>query len=114
MTCPTIAAEAYQLGVQHIHQSRDPGLYQNLLSAYEQAQSYTQSQLSEGATVLPDPLEIAQLDTRWMDETLARNTADRGKLEVELKTYTNNMIKESIRVSIQTFLTSICFHWPLV
>jgi COP9 signalosome complex subunit 1 len=56
--------------------------------------------VGEGATVLPDPMEIAQLDTRWMDETLAKNTADRGKLEVELKTYTNNMIKESIRVRI--------------
>ncbi|KAJ2921868.1 hypothetical protein H1R20_g15224, partial [Candolleomyces eurysporus] len=99
VTCPTIAAEAYQLCVQHIHQSRDPGLYQNLLSAYEQAQAYNQSQVGEGATVLPDPMEIAQLDTRWMDETLAKNAADRGKLEVELKTYTNNMIKESIRMA---------------
>jgi hypothetical protein len=46
------------------------------LSAYEQAQAYNQSQVGEGATVLPDPMEIAQLDTRWMDETLAKNTAD--------------------------------------
>lgn len=48
---------------------------------------------------LPNPLEIAQLDTKWVDEVTAKNQSDRVKLEVELKTYTNNMIKESIRVS---------------
>lgn len=45
-------------------------------------------------------MDIAQLDTNWADETLAKNQAERTKLEVELKTYTNNMIKESIRVRI--------------
>ncbi|KAJ8472377.1 hypothetical protein ONZ45_g16676 [Pleurotus djamor] len=34
----------------------------------------------------------------WADEMAAKNQAERTKLEVELKTYTNNMIKESIRM----------------
>jgi COP9 signalosome complex subunit 1 len=88
---PSIAAEAFQLCVQHIHQSRDPSLYQNLLHAYEQVPT------TSGAA-LPNPMELAELDTKWADEVLARNQADRVKLEVELKTYSNNMIKESIRV----------------
>ena len=92
MTCPTIAPEAFQLCVQHIHLSRDPALYQSLLQAYEQVATY-----AEGVS-LPNPLELAELDTKWADETLTKNKADRTKLEVELKTYSNNMIKESIRV----------------
>ncbi|KAJ3504550.1 hypothetical protein NMY22_g17884 [Coprinellus aureogranulatus] len=92
VTCPSIAPEAYQLCLQHIHQSRDPSLFQNLLNAYEQANNYAGGSLR-------DPMEIGQLDTRWTDETIAKNTADRTKLEVELKTYTNNMIKESIRMA---------------
>lgn len=91
--CPSIAPEAYQLCVQHIHQSRDPSLYQNLLAAYEQLTSNTDLNL-------PDMMELVELDVKWADETLSKNQADRAKLEVELKTYTNNMIKESIRVCL--------------
>lgn len=63
------------------------------MTAYDQASS-----LSE--TPLPDSLELASLDTKWADETMSKNQADRVKLEFELKTYSNNMIKESIRVSL--------------
>ncbi len=89
--CPTIAPEAFQLCVQHIHQSRDPTLYQTLLQAYEHIAS------TEGVS-LPNPLELAELDMKWADEVFAKTTAERVKLELELKTYSNNMIKESIRV----------------
>ncbi|TFK28247.1 G protein pathway suppressor 1 [Coprinopsis marcescibilis] len=92
LTCPSIAPEAYQLAVQHIHQSRDPTLYQTLLTAYEQ------SSVNSGVS-FPSPYDLAQLDMKWTDETTARNQADRTKLEVELKSYTNNMIKESIRMA---------------
>ncbi|KAF8240594.1 hypothetical protein L208DRAFT_1449465 [Tricholoma matsutake] len=91
-TCPSIAPVAFHLAVQHIHQSRDPSLYQQVLSAYE------------GLSTIPDlhhpnPMDVAQVDTRWVDETMTKNQAERMKLEVELKTYTNNMIKESIRMA---------------
>jgi COP9 signalosome complex subunit 1 len=90
-TCPSIAPEALHLAVQHIHQSRDPSLYQLVLSAYDQLDSLTDLQL-------PNSMQLASLDTRWADETMSKNQAERVKLEVELKTYSNNMIKESIRV----------------
>lgn len=105
--CPALAAEAFVLCVQHIHQSRDPALYQTLLQTYEQvanahANPNTNTNANNGAgagdVVLPNPMELAELDTKWADEVLAKTTAERTKLEVELKTYTNNMIKESIRV----------------
>jgi hypothetical protein len=55
MICPsTLAPEAFQLCVQHIHQSREPALYQNLLQAYEQLA--TSSDLS-----LPNMMDLAQL-----------------------------------------------------
>jgi COP9 signalosome complex subunit 1 len=95
MICPSIAPEAFQLCVQHIHQSREPALYQNLLQAYEQLAT------SPGLP-LPNMMDLAQLDTKWADEIMAKNQTDRMKLEVELKTYSNNMIKESIRVSMST------------
>ena len=98
MYCPSIAPEAFQLCVQHIHQSRDPSLYQNLLAAYEQLTNNTELSL-------PNMMDLAELDVKWADETMAKNQADRVKLEVELKTYTNNMIKESIRVCFFFFST---------
>lgn len=40
---------------------------------------------------------------KWADEVFAKTTAERVKLELELKTYSNNMIKESIRVCSLVF-----------
>ncbi|KAG5651159.1 hypothetical protein H0H81_009651 [Sphagnurus paluster] len=93
-TCPTIAPEAFQLAVQHVHQSRDPGLYQQLLTAYEQTAAN-----ADLPAPLPNAMELAPLDTVWADETMTKNQAEKVKLEVELKTYSNNMIKESIRMA---------------
>ncbi|KAF5373404.1 hypothetical protein D9615_009517 [Tricholomella constricta] len=93
-TCPSIAPETFQLAVQHVHQSRDPSLYQHLLSIYEQL-----ALSSDLPGQLPNPMDLATLDTKWADETLAKNQAEKIKLEVELKTYSNNMIKESIRMA---------------
>ncbi|KAJ6590942.1 26S proteasome subunit RPN7-domain-containing protein [Mycena vulgaris] len=90
-TCPALAPEAFQLAVQHIHQSRDPSLYQQVMSAYDQISGVSDAPL-------PSAMDLASLDTRWADETMAKNQAERSKLEVELKTYSNNMIKESIRM----------------
>jgi COP9 signalosome complex subunit 1 len=68
-------------------------LYQQVLSAYEGLSAIPDLHL-------PNPMDVAQVDTRWVDETMAKNQAEKMKLEVELKTYTNNMIKESIRVRL--------------
>ena len=81
------------MAVHHIQQSRDPSQYQRLLSTYDHISSFPDHPVK-----LPNPMQIAQLNTKWVDETTAKNAAEKIKLEVELKTYTNNMIKESIRV----------------
>ena len=64
------------------------------MSFYETAINIYNSGLPEGAPK-------AEPDLAWVEKTSASNTSERNKLEVELKTYTSNMIKESIRVCIR-------------
>lgn len=89
--CPSLAMQALHMALQEVLQMRDPVLYRTVLSIYEQAASNSMSQL-------PSVVDIAPVDQRWIEETTQKNNAERTKLEVELKTYTSNMIKESIRV----------------
>ena len=72
---------------------RDTKLYRSVLSDYDQTSlSYPEQ--------MPSVSTIAPLNQKWIDETNQRNQAEHTKLEVELKTYTSNMIKESIRVCV--------------
>ena len=87
--CPSLAVPALQLATQHIFKTRDVDLYRNTASAYDVVAANAQ---------LPPAAEVAPLDQAWYDEWTSKNLAERSRLEVELKTYTSNMIKESIRV----------------
>lgn len=89
----SIAPEAFNLAVQHIHQGRNPAQFQKLLTAYEEFSAQQDAPL-------PAPAELASLDGKWADGAIARNQQEKLKLEVELKSYTNNLIKESIRVRV--------------
>lgn len=42
---------------------------------------------------------LAQINTAWVSQQAQRNSTETNRLEHELKTYKNNLIKESIRVS---------------
>lgn len=72
-----------------IQNLRDPGLYAHAISTYES--------LPSDANV-PPVEALVDLDSKWAEETMKKNLAEKTKLEVELKTYANNMIKESQRV----------------
>jgi COP9 signalosome complex subunit 1 len=54
-------------------------------------------------------LDISQQDgtlaggSTWVEEMELKNAKERNQLEAELKTYSSNMIKESIRVSLSFF-----------
>lgn len=92
--CPSLSFQALVIANEHMAELRDPSLYQNVLNAYQQISSQVED--------LPPLAEIAPNDSTWADTTSGitkKNQAERVKLEVELKTYANNMIKESIRVS---------------
>ncbi len=74
---------------------RDTGLYEVILSAYKTTASQPGVELPSLEELIPDHTPYLT----WIEETNERNSADRRKLEVELKTYTGNMIKESIRMA---------------
>ena len=100
-TCPSIAPQTFHLAVKQIELLRDPAIYSMALSTYEHIAS------SSEAAALPPAAEVACLDQKWIEETTKRNLAEKTKLEVELKTYANNMIKESQRVSLSNVTTRV-------
>lgn len=97
-SCPAIAPQALKIAFNHLYRLRDPSLVQAALAAYTSA-----TVLPEGQG-LPPAGEVVEVHTTWIEEVTKKNVAERTKLEVELKTYTNNMIKESIRVRALPFL----------
>jgi COP9 signalosome complex subunit 1 len=82
-SCPQLTAQALGIALQYAHQGRDTQLYQNILTAYNGAVG---------------PRQAINPDREWLEKTFAKNQTDKDKLEVELKMYTGNMIKESVRV----------------
>jgi COP9 signalosome complex subunit 1 len=88
------------MALQHIYQSRDPALYQSLINTFETSNA--------GKDGMFKASDYVQLDPKWAQEMSVKNQAERAKLEVELKNYTNNMIKESIRVSVAIVLAPWC------
>jgi len=90
-TCPSIAPQAFQLALKQIEELRDLSLYTSAISTYEQLPTITD-------IPLPAASDVGQLDPKWIEETARKNSMEKMKLEVELKTYANNMIKESQRV----------------
>ncbi|KAI6100909.1 26S proteasome subunit RPN7-domain-containing protein [Pisolithus croceorrhizus] len=91
--CPSIAPHALSLAFQRLYRLRDPSLLNTVISAYE---SVLGTQEGKG---LPPVANVVSVDMEWVEDVTKRNIAERTKLEVELKTYTNNMIKESIRMA---------------
>lgn len=84
----------------------DTALYRSLLAAYDQLATGSDGDL-------PPLAEVHPLNQDWIDEVTQKNQAQRIKLETELKTYTSNMIKESIRVGVSALPVSrVRAQWP--
>lgn len=85
-SCPALAVEAYSAAIDLIMSSTlDTNLYTSAVQAHNQAAA------AKGKQSL-------QTAYRWVEETKRTAEATQDKLEVELKNYLNNLIKESIRV----------------
>jgi COP9 signalosome complex subunit 1 len=89
---PTLAIDAFHLGIKLVQETRDLSLHDNLLMSYERVSSVP-------GVDLPPAQEVAAVTPAWITDTRANNKKERSKLELELRTYTNNMIKESIRMA---------------
>ena len=79
---PSLAVQALTIASRQVKTGRDVSLYQAILGQLAIATEQDQ-----------------EIDRAWIDKTTAQNAADKDKLETELKMYTGNMIKESVRVS---------------
>jgi COP9 signalosome complex subunit 1 len=84
--CPSLASQALSKAVDYALQGQDVQIYQVVLNHYN---------------VTVGPQNARPVDQEWLDKTSARAQADKDKLEVELKMYTGNMIKESVRVRVR-------------
>jgi COP9 signalosome complex subunit 1 len=79
-----LAPQAYRLAAERLFQSQDVSTYVATVQAYNALSS------------VPSKLT---LDQAWVDKKNTENSGIKEKLEVELKTYSSNMIKESVRMA---------------
>ena len=98
---PTLAPQALKRALDLLTgpSQRDTALFKSITTAYETAAEQPNANLPPLNTLIHDKNVYAQ----WVEDTFDRNEEERAKLEVELKTYSNNMIKESIRVRRVTY-----------
>lgn len=83
--CEQLAPRALQLAVELLTHTRDIALYQATVQDFNSR---------------PGTRDVIPQDTEWVENTSKSNTREKDKLETELKTYSSNMIKESIRVRL--------------
>ena len=83
-TSPLLAPEALKSALLEAMQGRDVGRYELALNAMHE--------------IMPKEVKALQ-DPSWVDRTKQQVKAESDRLEMEVKGYKNNLIKESIRVS---------------
>jgi len=100
---PSLAPQAFKRALQLLTAptQRDIEYYKAILGAYEAVISRHGTRLPPLEELLPDHSPYLS----WIEKTNEQNNAERRKLEVELKTYTGNMIKESIRMAYRDLAT---------
>jgi COP9 signalosome complex subunit 1 len=85
MSSPYLSHEAFRMAITEAKNGQNVELYLQFANAF-------------GKLALEDPL--AKIDETWVDMKTKRVKAETDRLEHELKTYKNNLIKESIRVNL--------------
>src|SRR5258707_3996346 len=100
---PSLAPRAFKRAFQLLTAptQRDTEYYKTILGTYEDVASRPVVRVPPLEELLPDHSPYLA----WVEETNERNNAERRKLEVELKTYTGKMIKESIRMAYRDLST---------
>lgn len=94
---PTLAPQAFKRALQLLTAStqRDTEYYKVILGTYDTVAARQGIRIPPLEELLPDHTPFLT----WIEQTNERNNAERKKLEVELKTYTGNVLKESIRMA---------------
>lgn len=78
------------------------------VNAYHQALALRNTTAHHDQAALPRDQRLPA-DTAWIESTERSNRAESQKLDLELRNYTNNLIKESIRVSVLSSVWPRCF-----
>ncbi|ORZ15645.1 26S proteasome subunit RPN7-domain-containing protein [Absidia repens] len=85
--CPSLELEAYHFAVNEIKNATDN------IELYESSIKKMNLALTQQAK------PTMETDTEWVETTSKKNKRNLEQLELELKSYKNNMVKESIRVA---------------
>lgn len=118
---PSLCGAALALALTSIKQlTLDIQLYQEVFHLYRQHISAIESGSEQDPTAVSwyDATKgnQVQLDRNWLDQAKKDAQSGKEKLEVELKGYTTNLIKESIRVGSHflelTSISLISFQFP--
>lgn len=89
--CPALRKVCSKAALEHIRQtSRNVSAYQAMVTVHNTE--------AETGNLIPASERI-QADAEWIQSTQQRNNAEREKLELEMRNYQNNLIKESIRMA---------------
>lgn len=89
--CPPLRNTCSKAAMDHIKEtSRDVSAYQAMVTVHNTE--------PETGNLIPASQRISA-DAEWIQSTQQRNNAEREKLELEMRNYQNNLIKESIRMA---------------
>ncbi|SPO30713.1 related to COP9 signalosome complex subunit 1 [Ustilago trichophora] len=89
--CPPLRIVCSKAASDYIKESsRDVSAYQTMITVHNTE--------PETGNLIPAAQRIAA-DSEWIQLTQQRNNAEREKLELEMRNYQNNLIKESIRMA---------------
>lgn len=83
--CPPLQIEAYKLALEALKKTLNFNKYLQTLTKMNEA-------------LAAKHLPVVPVDTQWVETTQRAAKTQTDKLESDLKTYKNNVIKESIRV----------------
>lgn len=103
-SCPVLSLDAYALAAQTLKETTlDHALYSTTVQEHNTALNNFKKECSTAEHPSQAALSAADkstlpLDSSWVDSTRRSSNRELDKLEVELKNYQNNLIKESIRV----------------
>jgi COP9 signalosome complex subunit 1 len=109
-SCPALAMDAFALAIATLEQtSLDVQLYEQAVQEHNAALEGLQRELASSSKPSQAALNAADrkaipLNQAWVKATRDKAEREQDKLEVELKSYQSNVIKESIRVGGGAFL----------
>jgi COP9 signalosome complex subunit 1 len=106
---PSLAGPALSLALSAIKQvTLDTQLYQDVFHLYRQHIGAIESGSEQDPTAVAWYNSVKgneiSLDRTWLEQAKKDAQSGKEKLEVELRGYTTNMIKESIRVRFHIFI----------